>query len=258
MRLDKYLAENGFSSRTKAARALEMGRVYRNGKVAKASDEVHDGDRIVIEEDPIGFVSEGGKKLQKALTDFSESVRGKVCADIGASTGGFTDCLLQNGASHVYAIDVGESQLDSRLAQDSRVTIMDRVNARYLSKADLPRLMEIVTIDVSFISLTHILPGVASLLTEGGKIFALVKPQFEWAGKGLDKHGIVKDATVRRSVLERIAHFACSLGLCPLRATCAPLRPRKNVEYVLLLEKNGLPDVDCAAIARMAEPLCGR
>lgn len=255
MRIDKYLAENGFGSRTKAARALSKGLVMLNGKAAKASDNVSDGDSVEVRAEEIVFVSEGGQKLYKALQTFGISVRGKVFVDIGASTGGFTDCLLQNGAARIYSVDVGESQLSKYLAEDSRIFVMDRTNARYLRAEDFSESIDGVTIDVSFISLTYILPAVARILRDGGCVFALIKPQFECGGKGLDKHGILKDAVKRREIVERIARFACSVGLYPLRLTNAPLRPRKNIEYILYLQKGGSISADCTALARQADNL---
>ena len=258
MRLDKYLAANGFSSRTKAARAIEKGLVTLNGRTAKASDEVAEGDRVEVRAEEVGFASEGGQKLYKALRAFGASVGGQVFADLGASTGGFTDCLLQNGAARVYAVDVGESQLAPHLARDTRVVVMDRTNARYLGAEQFPEPIDGVTVDVSFISLTLILPAVARILREGGHAFVLIKPQFECGGRGLNKHGILKDAAARRAIAEEIARFACSLGLRPLRLTNAPLRARKNVEYILYLQKREDASIDCAAFARQADELTER
>ncbi len=239
MRLDKYLVNNGFSSRTKAARALEEGRVFVNGKRGKASQEVSESDVIDIEQAAVSFVSEGGFKLKKALDDFSESVAGSVCIDIGASTGGFTDCLLQYGAACVCCVDVGESQLDASLSKDKRVRVMDRVNARYLTAEDFPESADVVTADVSFISLKLVLPAVAAVLKEDGRAFVLVKPQFECGGAGQDKHGIVKDAKIREKAVSDVCAAASALGLAPQKLTSAPVHPKKNIEYVLLLKKGG-------------------
>ena len=255
MRIDKYLAEHGFSSRTKAARALAKGLVTRNGNTAKASDEVAEGDVVEVRAEREAFVSEGGQKLHKALECFGADVAGQVFADLGASTGGFTDCLLQRGAARVYAVDVGESQLETRLAGDARVVVMDRTNARYLDAAAFPEPIDGVTVDVSFISLTLILPAVARILRDGGSAFALIKPQFECGGRGLDKHGILKDADRRREIVESVARFACSVGLCPLGLTNAPVYARKNIEYILYLQKREDAWADCAALAQRAEDL---
>lgn len=239
MRLDKYLSERFFSSRAKAARAIAAGEVTVNGHLAKSSDEVSEADAIVIapSEDP--YVSAGGKKLARALEVFPESVEGAVCADFGASTGGFTDCLLRHGAKRVYAIDVGESQLDPALVTDPRVVIMDRTNVRYLRREDLPETPDIVTIDVSFISLAHVLPAAAAVLQESGKVLALIKPQFECGLGGTDKHGVVKDPKVRKASVLHVVRFAHELGLQVYALVNAPLLPRKNVEYMVGLCKGG-------------------
>ena len=244
MRLDKYLAENGFGSRTKAARAIAEGRVLRNGKVASPADEVREGDCVEVQRAEISFVSEGGFKLYKALSDFGESVRGGVFIDIGASTGGFTDCLLQSGADRVYAVDVGESQLDARLARDARVTVMDHVNARYLRREDFPEQPDGAVIDVSFISLALILPAAAELIGKQGRVFALIKPQFECGAKALDKHGIVKEQGDRLRAVFAVRDAALTSGLVLAKLTNAPLKPRKNVEYIALFVREGvaLPD----------------
>ena len=234
MRLDQYLAGRGFTSRTKAARAVAEGKVLLNGKPAKASDSVDENDRVEIAEVERGFVSEGGYKLQKALDDFHADVRGKVFADLGASTGGFTDCLLQAGAARVFAIDVGCAQLDASLASDPRVCAMDKINVRYLRREDIPaERLDGVTADLSFISLTYILPIVASILPQNGDAFLLIKPQFECGGVGLDKHGILKDKNKRLSIVLELAQFSAQVGLRPVNVTAAPVKPRKNVEYIL-------------------------
>lgn len=251
-RLDVYLAAHGFSSRTKAARALAEGRVFLNGKEGKAADEVKEGDAVEVLPKERAFVSEGGKKLDKALRDFSADVRGQVFCDLGASTGGFTDCLLQAGAARVYAVDVGKSQLAPSLAADARVRVMDGVNARYLRAEDFPEPVDGVTADLSFISLRLVLPAVAAILRRGGSAFVLIKPQFECGGRGLDKHGIYKDAAGRRAIAEELCRFACGLGLRPRALTAAPVLPRKNIEYVLWLTKEDADGADCAAIAASA------
>ena len=184
------------------------------------------------------FVSEGGFKLQKALDEFGVDVSGKVFADLGASTGGFTDCLLQAGAARVYAVDVGESQLDASLAADGRVVVMDRCNARDLTASDFPEPIAGVTVDVSFISLTLVLPAVAAILAEDGVLFALIKPQFEVGRQGLGKHGIVRDARLRENAVRSVCSFAEGIGLHLAALTCAPVRPQKNVEYVALFARN--------------------
>lgn len=257
VRLDKYLAGKGFSSRTRAARAVERGLVLVNGKRAKVSLEISATDVVEILPEEVSFVSEGGFKLYKALLDFSEKVEGLVFADLGASTGGFTDCLLQAGAAHVYAVDVGESQLDESLVSDSRVSVMDRVNARYLTAADFPQRIDGVTADLSFISLTYIFPVIADILPEGGKAFVLVKPQFECGGKGQDKHGIVKDKRIHEEVIARLCAAAEELRLAPVKLTNAPLRERKNTEYVLCLQKGAEPSALPVLLQAVHRPTAG-
>ena len=250
MRLDKYLAESLFTSRTKAARALQKGLVFVNGKPGKASDEVKPQDRIEVIGGGRTFVSEGGFKLQKALDAFGVSVSGKTFADLGASTGGFTDCLLQAGAKRVYAVDVGESQLDPAVSADERVVVRDRCNARYLSAADFPEPVEGVTIDVSFISLTLVLPAVAAILQEQGVLLALIKPQFEVGPRGLNKHGIVTDAALRDGAVLSVCASAERDGLFLKALTCAPVRAQKNIEYVALFMRSVPPSVDAKECLR--------
>ena len=257
MRADKFFSDR-FGSRTKSAEALKQGLVLRDGKVLSPDSEVSEGDAFEFLSPEEQFVSNGGYKLARGLDVFGVDVSGKTYCDLGASTGGFTDCLLQNGAARVYAVDVGESQLAPHLARDTRVVVMDRTNARYLGAEQFAEPIDGVTVDVSFISLTLILPAVARILREGGHAFVLIKPQFECGGRGLNKHGILKDAAARRAIVEEIARFACSLGLRPLQLTNAPLRARKNVEYILYLQKREDASIDCAAFARQADELTER
>lgn len=239
MRLDKYLAENGFSSRTKAARAIAEGLVYLNGRIGKPSDEISEKDEIKVLEKPVSFVSEGGYKLRKAFDDFGVDVRGCICVDLGASTGGFTDCLLQAGAGRVCSVDVGKDQLDLKLRSDPRVQVMDGINVRYLRREDIAEeRIDVVTADLSFISLKLILPVIGRLLGDGGEAYILVKPQFECGGIGLDKHGIVKDRQKRHSVVFGIAEDAARIGLKPVAITTAPIHEKKNIEYVMRLQKS--------------------
>ena len=253
MRLDKYLAEHYFDSRNKAARAIEKGLVSINGRPAKASCEVSEADVIIVREEQVSFVSEGGYKLFKALQDFSVSVKGEVFADLGASTGGFTDCLLQAGVGRVYAVDVGESLLAPQIQGDPRVIVKDRVNARYLNADDFPERLDGITVDLSFISLSHILPVLPKLLSEGGRAFVLIKPQFECGKQGLNKHGIVKDEKIRRKVIEKIYAIAESQGLYSQDITNAPLQAHKNIEYILLLNKRRENGKSLEQILRKAE-----
>ena len=235
MRADKYFAER-FGSRTKAAEALEKGLILRGGKPLKPKDEVLDGENFTFIEAEENYVSNGGYKLSRALSAFEFTPKNAVCADIGASTGGFTDCLLQNGAKRVYAVDVGESLLHPSLRKDARVVAIENVNARYLKKEDFPEKLDLVVADVSFISLRLILPVIAGLLEEDGVAFTLVKPQFECEKKNIGKSGIVHtDAQAR--IVEKVLGYCRDSGLYPFGIVNAPVRKGKNLEYVLYLKK---------------------
>lgn len=236
MRLDKYLADR-FNSRTKAAQAIREGLVLINGKTVSSSYDYKYGDEISFIQPAEQFVSNGGYKLSKALKDFGFSVSGKVFADIGASNGGFTDCLFQNGAKKVYCIDVGESQLDERL-KSKNVVVLDNFNARNLTKSAFDEPIDGVVIDVSFISLTYILKNVADVLDEGGYAIALIKPQFECESRNVGKGGIVKDTVIHKKVITKIYNFAREVGLNAVNLTNAPIKKDKNKEYLILLCKS--------------------
>ncbi|RLC56795.1 MAG: TlyA family rRNA (cytidine-2'-O)-methyltransferase, partial [Chloroflexota bacterium] len=206
-RLDVLLVERGLAeSRTQAQRLIRAGLVRVAGQVAdKPGTQVATNAAITLQARP-RFVSRGGEKLEAALVRFGLDVRGWVAADVGASTGGFTDCLLQHGARRVYAIDVGYGQLDWRLRNDPRVVVMERTNARYLES--LPEPVDLVTVDVSFISLGLILPMAVRWLKPGGQVVALIKPQFEAGRREVGKGGVVRDPQVHRRVLERVLDIA--------------------------------------------------
>lgn len=238
MRIDKYLAQK-FGSRTKAAQAIEKGLVLVNGTVVSPSYDVRENDDFVFLEAEENYVSLGGFKLSKALKDFNFDVSGKVFVDIGASTGGFTDCLFQHGASKIYCIDVGENQLDEKL-KSKNIVIYDNFNARNLEKF-MFECLDGAVIDVSFISLTYILDKVAAVLDSGKHVIALIKPQFECESRNVGKNGIVKDDKIRGRIIEKIYNFANSCGLAPKNLTTAPIIQRKNIEYLILLEKGGEP-----------------
>lgn len=239
MRADKFFADK-FRSRTKAAEALKKGLVLKNGKPIAPDDEIAEGDDYEILSPKQTFVSNGGYKLARGLEAFRESVKDCVFADLGASTGGFCDCLLQNGAKRVYCVDVGERQLDERLASDRRVRIKDRTNARYLTKEEFPEPLDGATSDLSFISIRLILPSLALILPDGGRAFVLFKPQFECDGKGIGKRGIVPRAG-HKPLLAGFYDSAVQNGLSPENIVNAPVREKKNIEYVVLLRKNGVP-----------------
>lgn len=237
MRIDKFLAEK-LGSRTKAAAAIEKGLVLVNGRPVQSSYVVKDGDDVTVNRAEEDYVSAGGFKLSKALKDFGYPISGKIFADIGASTGGFTDCLLKNGAKKVYCIDVGESQLDKSLLSQN-VVVIDNFNARGLTCEVFSDKIDGVVIDVSFISLTYVLKNVADVLETGGIVFALIKPQFECESRSVGKNGIVKDKKTHEKIIKKICGYASNVGLAPQMLTNAPIVKGKNKEFVILLEKDG-------------------
>lgn len=240
MRLDLYLVDKGyFPSRKKAQEAIGRGDVYLNDeKAIKASKNVGESECVKIVESGDRFVSNGGYKLYKAIKDFNFSPTGLVFADIGASNGGFTDCLLKFGAKKVIAIDVGESQLDKTLATDSRIVIKDNFNARYLTSDSIGGEVDGVTADVSFISLTYVLKNVADVLKPSGVALLLIKPQFELNAAALNKSGVVRSLALRKTAVKKVYDSALSVGLKPVDFTVAPIRDKKNVEYVIMLKKD--------------------
>jgi 23S rRNA (cytidine1920-2'-O)/16S rRNA (cytidine1409-2'-O)-methyltransferase len=230
-RLDVLLVEKGLTeSREKAQALILAGKVLVEGKtVSKPGAFVHPEANIEVKEG-LPYVSRGGLKLEFALKTFGVDPSGKVAIDVGASTGGFTDCLLQHGASKVYAVDVGYGQLAWKLRQDPRVVILERTNIRYLTS--LPELVDLATIDVSFISLRLVLPPVLNLLKPKAEVVALIKPQFEAGREKVGKKGVVRDPQVHREVLESLVDFAQDLGLSTLGLTVSPLLgPEGNVEF---------------------------
>lgn len=236
MRADKFFAER-FGSRTKASEAIEKGLVLVNGKKIKPKDEIKETDEIQFITTEESFVSNGGYKLSKGLKAFDFDCLDKVFVDLGASTGGFTDCLLQNGAKRVYAVDVGESLLHESLAINTRVTIMENTNARYLSAEDFPEPIDGVVTDVSFISLRLIFPAIKKILGEKGEAIVLVKPQFECENKNIGKSGIVH-TSAHAKIVEKVLSYANENGLYPVDIINAPIRKGKNIEYVLHISKN--------------------
>jgi 23S rRNA (cytidine1920-2'-O)/16S rRNA (cytidine1409-2'-O)-methyltransferase len=236
LRLDEALVERGLVESRSRARALIMAAdVLLNGAaVTRAGATVRSGDDVSLKS-PRRFVSRGGEKLEHALTVFDVNVRDLIAADFGASTGGFTDCLLQHGAARVYAIDVGYGQLANRLRADSRVVVMDRTNVRHLNS--LPEQVDLVTIDVSFIGLSLVMPAARNVLNDGGRIVALVKPQFEAGRADVGKGGVVRDPRVHRRVLENLFTVAQEHGLGIIGLTASPLRgPAGNIEFLAALE----------------------
>lgn len=238
MRLDLFLVQyKHVPTRTRATNLIKLGGVFVNGKaVTKPAFDVSEQDSIVVE-DRIGFASLGGLKLQEALRVFAPCVQG-IAVDIGASNGGFTHCLIEAGAERVYAVDVGECALPTFLVDDPRVVPLPRTNARELTPALFGGSVDMVVADVSFISLTLIVPVVAALLKKGGWAILLVKPQFEVGPSGLTKTGIVRNDALRKKAVERVESSAMQVGLTPLGITPVPaLFEDKNIEYLLYLAK---------------------
>lgn len=237
MRIDLLISQKFDYTRTKAKQLIESGFVMLDDKVVdKPSLDVdYDANVQIIEE--FKFASLGGDKLEKAFEDFNYSVERKTCIDIGASNGGFTDCMLSHGAKKVYALDVGDCALPQRLIKDKRVVVKDNMNARYVTKEDIGEELDFASIDVSFISLTYVLENVANLLKSDGEIIALIKPQFEVGKKFLSKKGIVQSQKAIDDTIENIKEYAQSINLEPLKLTNAPIKPKKNKEYLILLKK---------------------
>ena len=239
-RLDVLLTERGLlDSRQKAQATIMSGIVFVDGKrVDKAGTMVSNDSNIEIRGTTLKYVSRGGLKLEKAMQTFPLHLEGKVCADIGASTGGFTDCMLQNGAKKVYAVDVGYGQLDWKLRNDERVVCMERTNARYLTHEQIPDELDFASVDVSFISLKLILPALAGLLKPDGHAVCLVKPQFEAGREKVGKKGVVRDPAVHLEVLEHFLEHAKESRFTVLGLTYSPIRgPEGNIEYLGYLSR---------------------
>jgi hemolysin TlyA family protein len=245
-RLDVILVNRGFfQSRERAKAAVMAGIVYVDGqREDKAGTGIKEDAEIFIKEDTCPYVSRGGLKLAKAVSAFQLNLTGVVAVDIGASTGGFTDCMLKNGARKVYSIDVGYGQLDWSLRNDPRVVNMEKVNIRYLDQDKIEEKADFISIDVSFISLKLVFPVAANLLADDGKLVCLVKPQFEAGREQVGKKGIVRDKAVHREVIERVIRYASDNGLYPQGLDFSPMTGAKgNIEYLLLLSKeNKLSD----------------
>ncbi|WP_130863714.1 TlyA family RNA methyltransferase [Bacilliculturomica massiliensis] len=239
-RLDILLVNRGFfPSREKAKAAVMARQVTVDGvMVDKAGTGVSEDSVLAVKENTCPYVSRGGLKLAKALSAFSFSLTDAVCMDIGASTGGFTDCMLQNGASKVYAVDVGYGQLDWKLRNDSRVVNMEKVNIRYLDRDKIREELDFISIDVSFISLKLVFPVAAALLRRGGELICLVKPQFEAGREQVGKNGIVRDKNIHGQVLLHVREYAEENGLAVKGITWSPVKGAKgNIEYLMYLKK---------------------
>ncbi len=240
-RADILLVTRGLAQSRERARALIMEGVVYAGerKVLKPSDSLNDDAEIIIKQNPIPFVSRGGLKLKKAIDNYSISLDGLICVDVGASTGGFTDCMLQNGASKVYAVDVGYGQLDWRLRNDPRVVCMERHNARLMEPAWFDDVPEFASVDVSFISTKLILPRLVDVLKDGSMAVILVKPQFEAGRAKVGKNGVVRDAATHVEVLKGAVQHALDVGFGCCAIDFSPITgPKGNIEYLLVLKKN--------------------
>ncbi|SFL15641.1 TlyA family RNA methyltransferase [Halanaerobium salsuginis] len=239
-RLDLIATERGlFKSRSRAKRAIMAGLVFVDGvREDKAGTQIALDAEIEYRGQVNPYVSRGGFKLARALEKFELSVTGKEVIDIGASTGGFTDCLLQNGAARVYAIDVGYGQLAWKLRQDERVEVIERCNFRHLEKKDLPVEVPLIVTDVSFISLRLIIPGVKKFLQKNGDFVALIKPQFEAGRERVGKNGVVKDPAVHQDVIESLSEFFLRSGFLPCQLAYSPITgaSSKNIEYLIRLK----------------------
>ncbi|MGD9873843.1 MAG: TlyA family RNA methyltransferase [Kiritimatiellia bacterium] len=242
MRLDQLLVERGLAeSREKAQRLIRAGEVLVKGQPQTKPGHEFDPEAEITIKESMPFVGRGGQKLEEAFSVFGLDVTGKVCLDIGASTGGFTDCLLQHGAQRVYAIDVGTGQLHWQLRSDPRVVVMEKVNARHLKPEDLPEQAAFAVIDVSFISLTKILPAVTALLQENAELVTLIKPQFEAGREKVQRGGVVRDEAVRAEVVESVKQFGTgTLGLKWMGVCTSPIKgPAGNVEFLAWWKKDG-------------------
>ncbi len=246
IRLDVALFERGFvDSREKGKALIMAGLVYVNGqKETKAGASVKNEDCIELRGEKMPYVSRGGYKLAKAIDEFSLSLENCVCMDIGASTGGFTDCMLMNGAVKVYSIDVGYGQLAWKLRNDSRVINMERTNFRYVTHEEIPEEIDFASVDVSFISLKLIIPVMRNLLRDKGRAVCLIKPQFEAGKDKIGKKGVVRDIETHYEVVQMIYDFVLENGFSVLNLDFSPIKgPQGNIEYLIFIEKNDEPEV---------------
>ncbi len=239
-RLDVALVEKGFCESREKAKALIMAGIVfvNNQKSDKAGNTVKEEDIIEVRGEALKYVSRGGLKLEKAVDCFSLDLKGFICADIGASTGGFTDCMLQNGAARVYAVDVGYGQLAWKLRTDGRVINLERTNFRYVTSGQIPDLLDFASVDVSFISLSHILPTMRTLLKDGGSAVCLIKPQFEAGRENVGKKGVVREKNVHIAVIEKIIGLIKENNFSLLGLDFSPVKgPEGNIEYLCYIKK---------------------
>ena len=254
-RLDVAVFEGGYApSREKAKAIIMAGLVYvNNQKVDKAGFELKEGDVLEVRGKTLKYVSRGGLKLEKAMECFPITLTDKICMDVGASTGGFTDCMLQNGAKKVYSIDVGYGQLAWKLRTDDRVVNLERTNFRYVDNTVVKDKIDFSSVDVSFISLSHILPVLSTLLSDTGEAVCLIKPQFEAGKEKVGKKGVVRDLNVHREVVKKVIDLALDNGFDVLGLEFSPIKgPEGNIEYLIFIKKSNEPkisdDVDADAL----------
>ncbi len=248
LRLDTAVFEQGHAESREKAKALIMaGQVYVNGqKALKAGMFLKPEDALEVRGSKMPFVSRGGYKLEKALNSFDFVLKDDICMDIGASTGGFTDCMLQRGAKKVYSIDVGYGQLAWKLRTDERVVNLERTNFRYLDKETVSEEIDFASVDVSFISLKIILPVLREFLKSNGKSVCLIKPQFEAGRDKIGKKGVVRELSTHVEVIKNITTFALENGFSILGLTYSPIKgPEGNIEYLMLVEKSDFPEMKC-------------
>ena len=239
-RLDVLLVKRNLASSREKAKAIIMsGNVFVDGqREDKAGTSFSEEVQIEVRGHALPYVSRGGLKLEKAMKNFDVSMEGKVCTDVGSSTGGFTDCMLQNGAVKVFAIDVGHGQLDWKLRQDERVVCMEKTNIRYVTQEDIADKINFSSIDVSFVSLTKVLGPVKALLADDGQIVCLIKPQFEAGREKVGKKGVVREKSTHLEVIEKVIEFAVSIGFEILNLEYSPIKgPEGNIEYLLHIRK---------------------
>ena len=252
IRLDVALVEKGFAESREKAKALIMAGIVfvNNQKSDKAGNTVKEDDIIEVRGETLKYVSRGGLKLEKAVKVFDFSLENAICADIGASTGGFTDCMLQNGAKKVYAIDVGYGQLAWKLRTDERVVNLERTNFRYVTKEQIPDELDFASVDVSFISLSLIFPVMRTLLRDGGQAVCLIKPQFEAGRENVGKKGVVRDKNVHIAVIEKIVNLISENNFSLLGLDFSPVKgPEGNIEYLCHIEKSDNPQNVCGTNA---------
>ncbi|MBE5950052.1 MAG: TlyA family RNA methyltransferase [Lachnospiraceae bacterium] len=244
-RLDVLLVKRNLAeSREKAKAYIMAGNVFVDGvREDKAGSSFEETVQIEVRGLAMKYVSRGGFKLEKAVKEFGVELAGKTCMDVGSSTGGFTDCMLQNGAVKVFAIDVGTNQLAWKLRTDERVVSMEKTNIRYVTPEDIGQLVEFVSIDVAFISLTKVLGPVYELMADGAEIVCLIKPQFEAGREKVGKKGVVRERSVHEEVIVEVTTFACATGLELLHLDYSPIKgPEGNIEYLLYAKKNAKDD----------------